>query len=88
MSVEINYAIATLSDWLKNLAPVFQPMKSKTNRTLWARFSRALSKLLVISWNFDCFITLFVPVVRGRSNSFSIGFSTVTSKLLLALPWG
>ena len=32
MTVESNYviAIATLCDWLKNLAPVFQPMKSKT----------------------------------------------------------
>ena len=38
MTVERNYviAIATLSDWLKNLAPVFQPMRSKTktNRTI------------------------------------------------------
>ena len=33
-------AIATISDWLKNLAAVFQPMRSrtKTNRTLFARF--------------------------------------------------
>ena len=31
-------AIATLSDWLKNSAPVFQPMrnKTKTNRTFYA----------------------------------------------------
>ena len=38
MTVESNdeIAIATLSDWLKRLAPVFQPMRSKTktNRTL------------------------------------------------------
>lgn len=35
MTVEYNYAtgIATLSDWLKGLAPVFEPMRSKTNRT-------------------------------------------------------
>ena len=42
MTVESNYviAIATLSDWLKRVAPVFQPMrsKSKTNRTMYARF--------------------------------------------------
>ena len=33
-------AIATLSDWLKILAPVFQPLRSKTktNNTLYARF--------------------------------------------------
>ena len=36
MTVESNYAIAiaiaiaTLSDWLRRLAPVFQPMRSKT----------------------------------------------------------
>ena len=42
MTVESSYAIAiaTLSDWLKDLASVFQPMRSKTktNRTLHARF--------------------------------------------------
>ena len=42
MTVESNFtiAIATPSDWLKNLAPVFQPMrgKTKTNRALGARF--------------------------------------------------
>ena len=41
MTVEINYAIAIamLSDWLKNLAPVFQPMRNKTknNRSFYAR---------------------------------------------------
>ena len=40
MTVESYYviAIATLSDWLKRLAPVFQPMrrKSKTNSTTYA----------------------------------------------------
>ena len=40
-TVESNCAIAvaTLADWLKNFAPVFQSMrsKSKTNRTLDAR---------------------------------------------------
>ena len=40
ITLESNYAIAiaTLGDWFKNLAPVFQPMRSKTNRTLHARF--------------------------------------------------
>ena len=39
MTVESSYAIATLSDWLKDLAAEFQPMrnKTKTNRTLHAR---------------------------------------------------
>ena len=32
MTVESNYAIAisSLSDWFRNLAPVYQPMKRKT----------------------------------------------------------
>ena len=70
---------ATVSDWLKNVHPVFQPMRSKvkTNRILYARFSRALNKLHVIARNSDWFITLFAPVVIGRSNYFAIGFSTV-----------
>ena len=40
MTVESNYviAIAMLSDWLKRVAPVFQPMRSKTNRTMYAGF--------------------------------------------------
>ena len=42
MTVESNYviAIATLSDWLKRLAPNFQPMRSKTktNRTMYTSF--------------------------------------------------
>ena len=39
MTVESNYviAIAMLSDWLKRLVLVFQPMRSKTktNRTMY-----------------------------------------------------
>ena len=39
MTVESNYviAIATFIDWLKRLAPVFQPMRSKTktNRAVY-----------------------------------------------------
>ena len=43
MTVESNYVIAiiaAISDWLKRLAPVFQPMrrKTKTNRTMYAWF--------------------------------------------------
>ena len=56
MIVESNYviAIATLSDWLKRIAPVFQPMRSKTktSRTIYAsffpRFDRVTGNLLGI----------------------------------------
>ena len=70
-------AIATLSDWLKRLAPVFQPMRSKTktNRTTYAwlfpRFERVTG---------NCYELWFVRVVIGRSNCFGFGFSTVTWK--------
>ena len=67
-TIESNYAIAiaALCDWLiKNIAQVFQPMRSKTKtkRTLFARFFGALSKLKVIAGNSDWFIALFAPVV-------------------------
>ena len=79
MTVESNYAIviATLNDWLKNLAPVCQPMERKTttNRGLHARFSRDLSKLHGIATNLDWFIALFAPAVIGRSNYFGICLS-------------
>ena len=46
MTDESNYAIVSgmLDDWLKGLTPVSQPMRSKTktNRTLCARFFPAL----------------------------------------------
>ena len=34
MNVDLITRVATLSDWLKNLVPVYQPMrrKTKTNR--------------------------------------------------------
>jgi len=40
-------------------------------------FSRALSKLQIISRNCDWFIALFAPVVIGRSDCLGFGFSTV-----------
>ena len=67
MTVESNYVIviATLSDWLKKLAPVFQRMRiEKLNKKIMAR-------------NCDWFMELFVPVVIGHSNCFGFGFSTV-----------
>ena len=73
-------AIAMLRDWLKSLAPVFLAIgsKTKTNLTVNARFfSRALSKLQVMSRNSDWFIALFAPVVIDWSNHFGFGFSTV-----------
>ena len=71
MTVEDNYviAIATLSDWLKRLEPIFQP---KPIEPCTRDFSRALSELQVIATNCDWFIVLFAPVVIGRSNCFGL----------------
>ena len=81
MTVQSNYviAIATLSDWLKRLARVFQPMRSKTKPIVPCTpdFSLTLSELQVSPRNCDCFIVLFAPVVNGWSNCFGLGFSTV-----------
>ena len=81
MAVESNNAIAmaAFSDWLKNLIPVFQPMRNKTKpiASCTRDFSRALSKLQVIARNSDWFIALFAPVVIGRNNYFGTGFSIV-----------
>ena len=81
MTDESNYAIAiaSLSDWLKRLAPVFQPMRSKPKpiapRT--RDFSRALNELQIIARNCDWFMALFVPVAICRNDCFGFGFSTV-----------
>ena len=85
--LESHYAVAfaTLCDWLKNIAQVCQPMRSKiqTNRTLFARCFRALSKLQVTGRNSDWFIiTLYALVVIAWSNNVSIGFSIVIRKVL------
>ena len=80
MTVESNYAIAiaTLSDLLKRLAQVFQPMRSKTKiAPCTSDLSHTSSQLHVIAGNCDWFIVLPAPVVIGRSNCFGFGFSTV-----------
>ena len=79
MTVESNYviAIATLSDWPKRLAPLFQESKPKPIAPRTRDFSRALSKLQAIARNCDWFIALPAPVVIGWINCFGFGFSTV-----------
>ena len=65
---------------LKILAPVFQPLKSKTknNGTPCAHdFCCSLSKLQIIVKISDWFMVLFAPVVILQGNYFGIGFSTV-----------
>ena len=66
MIVESHYAIAIdkLGNWLKNLAPDFQP---KSIVCCKSDVYCALRKLRVIVRNSDWFFSLFAPVVIGRS---------------------
>ena len=74
MTVESNYAktITTLCDWLRNLAPVFQPIirEPKPITPCTRDFSRVLCKLQIISRNSDWVIALFSPVVIAPRNYF------------------
>ena len=67
MIVESNIAIAiaTLSDWLKTLVPLFQAIRSKTNTTLQERLFLRLRKLQLIARNSYWFVALLGPVVIG-----------------------
>ena len=62
--------ITTLSDWLKYLVPVFQPIKPKPIAPCTCAFFRPLSKLKVIARNSELFVVPFAPVVIGRSIEF------------------
>ena len=81
MTVESNYviAIATLSDWLKRLAPFFNQLEAKPKPIAppTRDFYRVSTELQVIARNCDWFVALPAPVVIGRSNCFGFGFSTV-----------
>ena len=72
-------AIATLDDWLRNLAPIFQPMRSKTKliAPCTRASSRALWKWQVIARDFEWFVALLAQGVIPRSIYFYIVFSTV-----------
>ena len=61
--------LATPSDWLKISRKFFNQWETKPKPI---HFSRALSKVQVIARNFDWFIAMFAPVVKGRINYFSL----------------
>ena len=66
-------AIATLRDWIKNLASVFQPMRCKTyfNSTSCAPFFVVTVKNSACNW----FSALFPSVVINLSNEIGIGLT-------------
>ena len=74
------FCIATVCDWLKNLASLSQPIRSKTkiNRDLPRRVFPRLARLHVFASSSDWFIGLFTTVVVGQSNYFGFGFTTLS----------
>ena len=87
MTVKSNdaIAIAMLTDWPKNLTPVFQLMKCKTksNCTLNMWFYEQVTGILLEF--FFWFTVLFAPVVIGQSNFLGMSFWTVYLKATLTL---
>ena len=83
MIVECNYAIAvaTLSDYFKSLVPAFQPMRNKTMAKPIVPGNQTVPIKPIAGKKSDLFISLFSPVVIGRSNNFDLGFLTVMFRL-------
>ena len=81
------FCIATVCDWLKNLAPLSQPIRSKTktNRGMMHAFSCAWRQLHVFASCSDWFIGLSACVVIGQNNYFGFGFTKLNCKPLMFL---
>ena len=77
----IGFALSTLRDWLKKLAPIFYPIRSKTktNRDSLARVFPRFASITSsrITSSFDWFPVLCVFFVIGSSNYFGFGFTTL-----------
>ena len=74
----IGFASITLHDWLKNHAPLFHPIRSKTKtKTNCNSFSRALHQLHVITSSFDWFTVLSVSFVISQIDYFCFSFTTL-----------
>ena len=70
------FCIATVCNWLKNLAPLSQPIKVKPKPivTYSHAFSRAWHGRHVFASSSDWLIGLFTTVVIDQSNYFGFGF--------------
>ena len=81
ISLLLCYCIAILCDWLKNLAQLYQPIRSKTkSKRHLPQLERVFPHLVVSSS--DWFIGLSASVVIGQSNYFGFRFTTLKEKLL------
>ena len=69
------FYIALLWEWLKNLAPLSQPIRSKTGRV----FPR-LALVKCVRFDSDWFIGLSATLVIGQSDEFGSGFMTLNWK--------
>ena len=75
------FAIATLCDWLKNLALLYQQIgsKTKTNRDFLARVFPRLAPATLLTSSSDWCIGLSASVVIGQSDYFGFGGFTTLS---------
>ena len=71
------FCIASLCDWLNNLALLSQPIRSttKTNRDFPVRVFPRLVPLHVFAASSDWLIGLFTTAVIGQNNYFGFGFT-------------
>ena len=76
----IGFALTTLHDCLKELAPIFHPIRGKPK-------IRTLRQLHVITWSFDWFTVLSVSFVISPTDYFGSGFTTLYWKPLYLNKW-
>ena len=71
-----------LCDWLAKLAPLSQPMRSKTktNRALLGRVFPRFTPVGTFASNSDWFIALSTFVVIGQTNYFGFGYTILNQK--------
>ena len=67
------FYITSLSDWLKVLAPLFQPIRRETKTNRGSRV-HIFPRLRVITLSFDWFTGLSPSFLIGQSNYFGFGF--------------
>ena len=77
----LGFSIATLCDWLKNLAQLAQSIRRQTKTIVVSQhvFSRALRRLHVFALSSDWFIGSSMSLVVGRKNNY---FSLVLVHLI------
>ena len=85
MSVESNFCMSMLRDWLKTSHNFLNQSKVKPKPIMICShvFSRTWRRLHVFDLSSDWFIGLSASVVFGQNDYFDFGFTTLNWKLLL-----